>query len=187
MLAIASPGLGLVLGVGFAWAAADDLARQGGNPLGTRSLVLVTLFSLLVYAPVTAYFWAFNPDWCLAYLVDSERLPGIVPMGFMLLALVSVPFGFSLAASKAGDRRFGAVVQRAAVPLAATTMALLASLPRIAIEATYVQFRDDFGTEPVAGSRLGLSLLWMAAVLALATVWTATALRSGGAAPRRGP
>lgn len=176
MPAPVAPLVGFSLGVAFAWAAADELGRAGGYSI-SRSLVVVTLFSLLVFAPVSAYFLAFAPDWAYAYLVDSQRLPSAVDLGLVLVDAASVPAGFALAARLAGTHKLGQLVQLAAVPALLVAVFLLALLPRLTVHASYAQYHGDFGVRSVAGSPLGYALLWMSAVLLAAVLWTARALR----------
>src|SRR5262245_36900526 len=63
---------GFSLGVGFAWAARRELRRVTSRE-ASRGLAVAILFAVCVFAPVAAYFLAFEPDWCLAYLVDTGR------------------------------------------------------------------------------------------------------------------
>jgi hypothetical protein len=172
-----APLIGFVLGVVFAWSAADELARAAGSGVTSRSMVVVTLFSLLVYSPISAYFLAFAPDWSYAYVVDPQRLPSAVDLGLVLLDVASVPAGFALAARRASQRRLGPLVKLAAAPAIGALLLLVAGFQRLAVQGTYAQFHGDFGTRSVAGSPLGYSLLWMAVVLAGGVLWTARSLR----------
>ncbi len=140
-------------------------------------MVVVTLFSLLVFSPIAAYFLAFAPDWSYAYVVDPQRLPSAVDLGLVLLDVASVPAGFALAARRAGQRRLGPLVKLAAAPALGALLILVAGFQRLAVQGTFAQFHGDFGTRSVAGSPLGYSLLWMAAVLAGGVLWTARSLR----------
>ncbi len=180
-----APFIGFALGVAFAWIAADELVRAAGSGVTSRSLVVVTLFSLLVFAPIGAYFIAFNPDWSYAYLVDSQRLPTAVDLGLVLLDAASVPAGFAVAARRASLHRLGAVVRIAALPTAVPVLFVGVLFRRLAIQATYAQFHGDFGTRSAAGSSLGYSLLWMTAVLAAGVLWTSRSLRRIGQSARR--
>lgn len=184
MPALAAPLLGFVLGVGFAWAAGEELTRAPGSP-GTRGFALAVTFGLIVLGPVAAYFLAYNPDWCFAYFVDSQRLPGGTDMGLVLLEAASAPLGYTVAARRAGERRLGALLQLAAPPAAAAVLMLMVVFPRLAVEATYAQYHGGFGTRAVAGSRLGFSLIWMSAMLVLGTTWTIYALRRLSTGVRR--
>lgn len=182
MPAVTAPLFGFVLGVAFAWLSAADLERAGGIP--TRPLFVVTLFSLLVFAPIYAFFLSFAPDWVYAYAVDPQRLPGFVDLGAVLLTAASVPAGYAAAARHARARRAGPLV-RLSVPAAAIALALtLLFSPRLALQATYAQYHGDFGIRSVSGTPLGYALLWMALVLVAALGWTVTWLRrSGRSAP----
>ena len=185
MPAPTAPLLGFVLGIGFAWAAGDELARSSGTGVTSRSLVLVALFSLLCYAPICAYFLAFAPDWSFAYLFDTQRLPSAIELGLSLVNVASVPLGFAAAARAASAKRLGALLRLAVAPALLAIAFLVACLPRLAVHATYAQFHGDFGTQPVTGSSLGYALLWMTTVLGIAVAWTARCLRAIGSGPRR--
>jgi hypothetical protein len=171
-----APLFGFALGALLAWVAAADLARSTTG-YGTQSFLLVVGFALLVFAPVSAYFVAFEPDWSLAYLIDSERLPSVVPMTLVLAAAASVPAGFIAAAADARTHRQGRVLWIALPPLLAAVGFVVAMLSRLAVQANYAQFHGDFGTRGVAGSPLGYALLWMLSVLCLATIFTTRALQ----------
>ena len=177
MPVLLSPLVGLVLGVGFAWASAAELHRTGGEATASRSIALVSLFGLLVYGPLTAYFVAFNSDWAYGFLLNTARLPGVADSAVVLAAMAAPTAGFAIAARRAAEQRVGALLQVAAVPGAIALVALVIGFPRLTVQATYTQFHGDFGVEPVAGSRLGLSLLWMSGALAGAIGWTMWCLR----------
>src|SRR5262245_27082431 len=87
---------GLSLGVGFAWAARRELRRVAAREEASRGLAVTILFAVLVFAPVSAYFLAFEPDWCLAYLLDTAQASAALVPALLLLDLVSVPCGFLL-------------------------------------------------------------------------------------------
>jgi hypothetical protein len=178
-----APLVGFVLGVVFAWAAADDLGRAGG--VATRSLLVVSAFSLAVYAPISGYFLAFAPDWSYVYLVDSQRLPGAVDLGLVLMDAASVPVGFAAAARWARARRAGPILRMGAVPAAAALLTVLITLRRLGVHATYAQFHGDFGVQSVSGSPLGYALLWMTLVLVGAVGFTLSWLRRASRAARR--
>jgi hypothetical protein len=179
-----APLIGFSLGIAFAWAAADELARSDGTGASSKSLVLVTLFSLLVFAPIAAYFLAFAPDWSYAYLIDSQRLPSAVDLALALLNAASVPAGFAVAARRASAKRLGSLLRLAAVPGLILLVFLLLSLQRLSVHATYAQFHGDFGTRSVAGSPLGYALLWMASILGASIAWTIRWLRAIGGSGR---
>jgi hypothetical protein len=178
-----APLVGFVLGIAFAWAAAEELARAGGHA-ASRSLWLVTLFGLVVFAPAAGFFLAFSPDWSYAYLFDSQRLPGAVDLGLVLVDAASVPAGFAAASRWAAARRLGALLRFALVPLGLVMAFVAFALPRIGVHATYAQYHGDFGTRAVSGSPLGYALLWMSTVLAAAIYWVWRSLRMLGQARR---
>jgi hypothetical protein len=182
--ALTLPLLGFVLGLAFAWASREELGRTHGRADGTRALTLVGAFGLLVQAPLTGYFLAHNPDWCFAYYVDGRALPGGTEAACVLISALAPPLGFVAGARHAGERRLGALVQLAAVPLLVAVLGTLAAFARLSIDASFAQFQGGFGTRAVAGGRLGFSLLWMAAVLVGAVAWTTVCLRKLASAPR---
>jgi len=183
MPAPAAPLIGFVLGIVFAWAASDELSRTG-SASATRSLALATLFGLMVFAPISAFFLAFSPDWSYAYIVDSQRLPALVALGLVLVDAASVPLGFLIAARWSAARRVGALFRLGFVPALLAVGFIVAVLPRLGVHATYAQYQGDFGTRSVSGSPLGYALLWMLSVLGAAIVWTLRSLRMMGQARR---
>jgi hypothetical protein len=180
--AAVAPLFGFLLGVAFAWAAEGELARAQRSPWTTRSMLLSCAFGLLIHAPVAGYFLAFAADWALAYLIDSQRLPGAFELGLVLLDAASVPIGFAVAARAAAARRLGTLIKLAAPPGMVALAFVVVTLPRLGTQATYAQYHGDFGTRPVAGGSLGYALLWMLCVLCLAFAWTWRALRRFGEA-----
>ncbi len=172
------------MGVAFAWVAADELARGPGRVSGSRSLIVVALFGLLAYAPACTVVLAFGPDWSLAYLINSQRVPNLVTSALVLVDAASVPVGFTLGARFAAERRLGSLVRLAALPALLGVLGPAAALPRLVVEATYTQFHGDFGARSVAGSPLGFALLWTAAVLGGAIGWTVRCLRRLGPSVR---
>jgi hypothetical protein len=182
--ALLSPLVGFLLGVAFAWSAAAELGRAHSAELATRSVAVVALFSLLVFAPASAYFLAFAPDWSYAYMLDTHRLSGAADLIVVLLAVASVPLGFVLAAGSVREKKPGALLRLAAVPCLAAVTFLIVALPRLSVDATYAQYHGDFGVRSVAGSPLGYALLWMDSVLAGGALWTARALRRLGSGAR---
>jgi hypothetical protein len=172
-----APLIGFVLGVAFAWAAADELSRRPASVSG-QPLVVVLLFGSLVFAPVALFFLSLAPDWAYAYLIDPDRLPRVVDFVLVLANAASVPLGFAAAARRASVRNLGAVAAIAAVPTTLAVAFVAATMRRLNVNATYRQFHDDFGIQPVAGTALGYGVLWMLLVLLIATLWTAHCLRA---------
>jgi len=178
-----APLVGFLFGVAFAWLASEELARADG--FASRSMIVVSLFGLLAFAPVAGYFLAFAPDWSYAYFIDSRRLPGAVDLSLVLIDAASVPAGFAAAARHAKIKRSSSLVRVALIPLVLAAGFLLIALPRLGIDATYAQYQGDFGTRSVSGTPLGYALLWMTLVLTGAVVWTAVWLRRSSRAARR--
>lgn len=179
----AAPFFGFLLGAAFAWVAAEELARDGG--VGSRSLTVVALFGLLVYAPISGYLLAFAPDWSYGYVVDSQRLPSAVDTAWVLLDAASVPAGFARAARHARVKRSGPIMRLVALPAAVALGLVLATLPRLSVHASYAQYHGDFGTRPVSGSPLGFALLAMTLILLVGASVTVIWLRRSSRAARR--
>lgn len=175
MPVLTAPLVGFALGVLFAWLAADDLERAGGLP--GRPLMVVILFSMLVFAPVCAFFLSFAPDWAYGYVVDPQRMPGVIDLGAALLDAASVPAGFAAAARFAKTHRSGPVLRLLAAPSLLALALTLSFAQRLGVQATYAQYHGDFGLRSVAGTPLGYALLWMALVLVAAVAWTVAWLR----------
>ena len=176
MPAPAAPFVGFALGVLFAWAASDELGRRAGSALGSVALGIVLAFSLLVYAPINAYFLAFWPDWSFAYLIETRRLPAITDVLLVLIAAGSCLLGFVVSAKPAAERRITRLLQLAGLCLLPAAAFVLATLGRLARSASYAQFHGDFGIRPVVGSALGFALLWMTLVLVGSVIWTTRGL-----------
>jgi hypothetical protein len=167
-----APFIGFALGVGFAWCAREELSRSPAMNIASRSFLVVTLFAMLVFAPVSAYFLAFESDWSYAYFIDTRRLPSAIQLALLVLDTVAAPVGFVVATSPARARKVGTLLTLAALPLGLVLACLAAVAGRLGIQASYTQFHGDFGTRPVAGSSLGYALLWMNLVLTLGVAWT---------------
>jgi len=167
--------LGVCLGVAFAWLARRELRRVTTADRAGLGLAIATLFGLFVLSPVSAYFLAFEPDWCLAYLIDTARATPALTPALILLQLVSVPGGYllgRLVLERGGDE---ASLLRVLLGGAVVTLgAVMLGLRRFAVQGSYAQFHGDFGTQPLAGSSLGYAILllgfWLTAGLGFA-VW----------------
>ncbi len=185
MPAFVAPLLGFALGIAFAWNAADELAADPTSVLGSRCLVIATLFSALVFAPIAGYFVAFDGDWAFAYVVNSQKVPSAVVLALILIDAASVPLGFVTAAAHARNRQLGPLVSMALGPAAIALLTMLVFSRRLGISATYAQFHGDFGTQPVVGTPLGFALIWMNGVLAVAVALTIQHLRRVSSATKR--
>lgn len=164
---------GVCLGVAFAWLARRELRRVTPGP--SKGLTIAALFGLCVFAPVSAYFLAFEPDWSLAYLVDTAQASAALGPALTLLEVASVPGGFLLGRwllERGGEE---ATLLRALSGGAVLTLgAVMLGLRRFAVQGSYAQYHGDFGTQPLAGSSLGYAILllgfWLTAGLGFA-VW----------------
>ena len=176
MPVVVAPLYGFALGVLFARAASEELARARGA-IGSRSILVAGLFGLLIWGPVGGYFIAFFPDWSYAYFFNAEHRPVALDMAAVLVVSASPVIGFAAFARLAASRRNEALTRGVAVPAIAATALVLLLLPRLKLYATHAQFHGDFGTEPLVGSPVGYALVWMAVVAATAAAWTLRLLR----------
>jgi hypothetical protein len=159
-----------------AWPSPGGPARssaksQAGAGIGSRSLVIVALFATLVFAPVGAYFLAFEADWSYAYFIDARRIPSALQLALVLVDAASVPVirGSRVVRQESANSCRSSL---AGAPMVFTLSCLAATAGRLGIQATYAQYHGDFGTRPVSGSSLGYALLWMDTLLALGVAWT---------------
>ncbi len=176
---VAAPLFGFSLGIVFAWAGCDELARLGSG-ITSRSLVVTALFGVLVYAPTCGYFQAFFPDWSYAYLLDAERRPVVLDLATLLVDALSPAVGLVLFSRAAAARRSATLARAAAVPALVAALFILSMLSRLRVFGTYAQFHGDFGTEPLTGSPIGYALVWMTAIVTGATAFTIHVLRRLG-------
>ena len=167
--------LGVTFGASFAWASRRELRRAAAHEPTTRALSVATLFGMFVFAPVCGYFLAFEPDWCLAYLLDTSSASAALVPALLMLELASVPVGYLLAARVVKTSEEASVLRVLAISLVVSLAALMLGLRRFAVQGSYTQFHGDFGTQPLAGSSLGYAILllgfWLAAGLAFA-LWS---------------
>lgn len=172
VIPLTAPLLAFVLGVLYAWAASDELARAGSGWLGSRAIVLVSVFGLLVPVPITGYFLALAQDWSYAYCLEDGRLATALDMCLVAATGVSTPIGFRMAAPSATSRELRPAVGLVTGPLLLTAVVIAALMPRLSVFGTYAQFHGDFGTRPLAGSFVGTALLWTNAILVGSAVFT---------------
>jgi hypothetical protein len=173
-----APLVGLLLGLGLAWASLAELSRDEGPLVASRPFAIVVAFAALLYMPAVGYFVAFHGDWAYLYVVAWHSVPSAVDFALVLVSGATLPIGFLLSAPLLRKRKL-APVAALAIASGASSLALLAlSAKRIALSATYAQFHGEFGTEPIASSALGRGVLFMIIVLALGAAWSARALTS---------
>jgi hypothetical protein len=175
MPALIALPFGLSLGACFAWLARHELRRATSAEASSRGLAIAALFSAFVFTPVSAYFLAFEPDWCLAYLVDTAQASAALTPALVLLELGSVPCGFLLGQwllKRSSDE--SGLLRALSAGAVVTLGGVMLGLRRFAVQGSFAQFHGDFGTQPLAGSSLGYAILllgfWLTAGLGFA-VW----------------
>lgn len=176
MPVVVAPLYGFALGVLFARAASEELARTR-SAIGSRALTVAWLFGVLVFGPACGYFLAFFPDWSYAYFVNAEGRPIALDMAALVVVVASPAGGLAAFARAAAARRRAALTRGIAVPSVGATAFVLLLLPRLKVYATFSQFHGDFGTEPLVGSPVGYALVWMALIVVVAAAWSARLLR----------
>lgn len=174
MPAPTGPLLGLLLGALFARSRSEEKRRDRS---GLEPLSLVTLFALLIFGPVAAYYMALEPYWAYAYFIESVPRMSALNAVILLLDVASVPFGFWLVTRASAAQRVGTLTRLVGLPVLGICLFFGVFFQRLSVQATYAQFHGDFGTRPVAGSPLGHALLWTTLILVASSSWTVFALR----------
>ncbi|MBX3182150.1 MAG: hypothetical protein KIT72_10160 [Polyangiaceae bacterium] len=174
MPALLGPLVGFCLGVAFAWITLKAGDHDRGA-LRYRGLLVVSGFSVLVYAPVTGYFLAFAEDWAVAYWFNAGELPVAVPLLWLTLDVCAPPLGFLLA-MRPDQTRTRTFLTLGSGPAIAALVLFVVSAKRLRVFGTYRQFHEDFGVNQVWGTQLGYALAWMLTALLVGAAWTAHAL-----------
>ncbi len=170
--------IGFSLGAAFAWAAAPTLGRSEGPTASTPAFKIVAAFAAFVWLPAVGYFACFHGDWSYLYLVQEH--PSAIDLTLVVLAAVCVVCGFLVVARPARKQRVGPVLAAVGAPAGIAVAAATLAVRRLAVSATYTQFRGDFGTVPIGSSVLGKGVLLVGIVLTVAVAWTVGSLRVAG-------
>ena len=171
-----APWIGLLIGIAFALASTNELARSPSGAIGTRGLLVASLFGLAIAGPCAAYFLTVAPDWSWAYLLAPGDLTRAMDFGAALCAAASVPAGYLLSARAAGARNLRPIARLALIPALITALLTASFAHRWSVYATYSQYHGSFGARPLAGSWLGYSVLWSAFVIAASSAWALRAV-----------
>jgi hypothetical protein len=174
---LTAPFTGFALGVLFAWLAREDLVRGAPTMLTVRSLVVVTIYALVIFGPAVAYFLVFEPAWASAYLLDVGRHARAFDVVLAVLAPASVVIGFIITGHAIRRLRPAAALRIGAPSAVAALARTQLQFPRLSVQATYAQYHGDFGTRPVAGTPLGWALVWFGAIVLVATLYVANELK----------
>jgi len=178
MPALVGPLVGFAIGVLFAWAASEELARSHGTILGTRGLAIVVLFGFLVFGPFAGYFVTYATDWSFAYLLDGRRTPSALLLMLVLADIGSVPLGFAVGARRAQQRKIVTVLPWITVPLALVAIFVAVFARKLGVHGTFGQVSRGFGGATLSGSPVGHAILWLGACLVAGIAWTAQELRT---------
>lgn len=161
MPAVLGPLVGVAIGALLALFCGRDAGREGMRSSATR---VAMLLGALVYAPVCGYFLWAAPDWASLYLVDAARIPSALWLVLAVVDAASVPFGFTLASRLFDRGNARGAIALGLAPLAASVIVIAAFVEQLTIDGTYRQVHLAFGTQRVAGGRLGWAILWMLAL-----------------------
>lgn len=175
-----APLVGFVLGAALAWVARHSLSAEEKGVLLSHGLRVVSGFAILVYGPVVGYFAAFHGDWAYLYLLPWRAVPSAVDLLLVLFSMASVAGGFLVAAPFARARKVLPFCITVGVPALLLLLALTAGQRRLGTSATYAQFQGSFGTESIARTDVGRSILLVDAVAIAGLAWCVRLLRTRG-------
>lgn len=164
------------LGVLFARAHRETLAQKD-QPLQAPGAWLVAAFGALFWGPATGYLMLVEPAWSVSYWTDPANLPMAFGPLLVLSYAIAPMLGYLAAANAAMTSRNHRLLWLLGLSVGITVVLVLAGLPRLLVVGSYRQYQQGFGLEPLAGSSLGLTLVWSALVYALVVAWTQSRLR----------
>jgi hypothetical protein len=84
--------INLVLGLGFSWCGRDRIRADG--PFSPPAFHLVATFAAILIGPITLYLYATHPAWSWMYLVDPDKLPGLLLLPVTIGQVVAVLVGW---------------------------------------------------------------------------------------------
>jgi hypothetical protein len=165
-------------GLATALSARGDVRVSPKPAMLSRAFAAYLLYSLLVVAPITLYFYLFHGDWYLMYWVDTEQVPSaVVLIGCMLMLGVGAA-GFLLAATLIRTQRDQWVGAAIGVSLSLGVALLALSRHRLSVVGTYAQYHGDFGLAAYGGALLQ-GTLWMTLWLVLGQAYLIYRLGGG--------
>lgn len=168
--------LAFALGVLFSRAHQESLSRQE-HPLQAPGAWLVVAFGVVFWGPAMGYLMLRDLAWSLSYWLDPGRLPGgFAPLVVLTYAMAPLG-GYLVASSAALASRNDRLLWLLSLSVVLAVVLVLAGLPRLLAVGSYRQYQQGYGLQPLAGSALGMTLVWTALVVAPAVVWMTTRLR----------
>lgn len=168
--------MAFALGVLFAHAHRETISRQE-HSLQAPGAWLVVAFGVLFSGPVLGYLMVSNPAWALSYWLDPSRLPSMWGLVLTLSYAVLPLLGFVVAAGPVMAGRIDRLLALMSLATGVTVLAFIGAIPRMLVVGSIRQYQNGFGLEPLAGSPLGLSLVWTVLVCALVVTWVVHRLR----------
>jgi hypothetical protein len=164
---LATLAFNFVLGAAAARAAARELRASPRAVLYARAFRAVALHEALVAMPVATFVLVRFPDWTLSYTVDGAKVPSAIVLGLVALHGALALGGFALGAGLLREHRARWIPLLAGGGLALVLLGALAAHARLAVMATYLQYRSGFGARPIwhtsaLGTLTALALVWAA-------------------------
>ncbi len=181
--------LTFLIGVLFARAHRDTLTQQE-QPLQAPGAWLVLAFGVFFWGPAMAYLILTNLPWAVSYWFEPSHLPTAIT-SLAVLAYAGGPMlGYLAAAQPLMSNRNDRVVLLMGSSIGLTAISILIGLPRLLVVGTHREYQQGFGLEQLAGSSLGLTLVWSVVMFGLVVTWLAQRLRkpsatSSGQPPNR--
>jgi hypothetical protein len=166
----------VALGAALAWAATSELSRDEGPIVASRPFAVVLALAGFVYVPAVGYFATFHGDWSYVYVFPWRRVPSAIDLALVLASGAVMVASFLGAVPLVRRRKLAGLAALVVVPAMLAMGVVLAAGRRLAVSATYAQYHGEFGTEPIAASALGRSVLLMGIVLVVAIAWALRAI-----------
>jgi len=146
--------LGIAVGIAAAAAGQVELRLSPRPPLLTATYSAFLTFVLLVFLPVSVYFYVFHGDWFLLYVVDTGHVPSAIALvGFGLqagIATLGFLLGSTLVRAQHTKVAYGAIAL--SVLLAVGNVFL--TLERLRVVGTFAQYHGSFGLLAYSGTPL---------------------------------
>jgi hypothetical protein len=134
----------LLFGIGFALIARDRLRADG--PFASPGFQLVALHAGAIVAPVALYFYAVHPAWSWMYLINPQRLAGVVVVPLMVGHAGLVIGGWYGAALLLRRAHQAAVLYCAGGVVVALLLVVVAGIRRLSTATDYLGWQTKQGT-----------------------------------------
>lgn len=137
--------LGIAIGIAAAAAGQVELRLSPRPPLLTASFSAFLTFVLLVFVPVSVYFYVFHGDWFLLYVVDTGHVPSAVALvGFALQAGIAT-LGFLLGSVLVRAQHSSIAYAASGVSVLVAVGIVPLTIDRLRVVGTFAQYHGSFG------------------------------------------